>query len=29
MGDHLSGVAANLLDERDYKPWYGLAKFSI
>jgi len=25
-GDHLSGVASYLLGERNYKPWYGLAK---
>lgn len=25
-GDHLSGVASYLLGEREYKPWYGLAK---
>lgn len=26
IGDHLSGIASYLLDEKDYKPWYGLAK---
>lgn len=29
MGDHLSGVASYLLNEKDYKPWYGLAKLDI
>ncbi len=27
LGDHLSGIAANLLNENPYQPWYGEIKF--